>query len=137
LKLRRFVLSLWLLKGEVIMFGKNSKLALIGSLAVVLAAVVAPAFGQPVSKSLVLNRQVTIGSQKLPAGDYSIRFIDDQDGQLVITRGAREVAKAPYKLVKLNRPAQDSAVIYSVAADGSYTVSRLEFKGMNVAVSFE
>ncbi|HEY6331744.1 MAG TPA: hypothetical protein VI756_20625 [Blastocatellia bacterium] len=119
------------------MFGKNSKLALIGSLAVVLAAVVLPAFGQPVTKSLVLNRPVTIGSQKLQAGDYSIRFIDDQDGQLVIARGSHEVAKVPYKLVKLVRPAQDSAVIYSVAADGSYTVSRLEFKGLNVAVSFE
>jgi hypothetical protein len=119
------------------MFAKNSKLTLFGSLAVVLAAVVMPAFAQPVTKSLVLNRAVTIGGQKLQPGDYSIRFIDDQDGQLAINRGSREVTKASYKLVKLDRPAPDSAVIYSVGGDGSYTISRLEFKGMNVAVSFE
>jgi|HubBroStandDraft_6_1064221.scaffolds.fasta_scaffold651762_1 hypothetical protein len=119
------------------MFAKNSKVALIGLLALMLVAIVVPAFGQPVTKSLTLNRPVTVGGQKLERGDYSIRFIDDQDGQIAITKGSHEVAKAPYKIVKLNRPASDTAVIYSVAPDGSYAINRLEFKGMNVAVSFE
>jgi len=119
------------------MFGKNSKLALVGLLALMLVAVVFPAFGQPVTKSLTLSRPVTIAGQKLPKGEYSIRFIDDQDGQIAISKGSHEVVQAPYKLVKLNHPASDNAVIYSVAADGSYSISRLEFKGMNVAVSFD
>ncbi|HUK89419.1 MAG TPA: hypothetical protein VLZ81_03390 [Blastocatellia bacterium] len=116
---------------------KSSKLAFIGTVALFMAAVVLPAFGQPVTKSLTLSRPVTIANQKLQPGDYSVRFIDDQDGQIAINKGSREIAKVPYKLVKLNRPASDSAVIYSVASDGSYTISRLEFKGLNVAVSFE
>jgi len=39
---------------------KSSKLAFIGTVALFMAAVVLPAFGQPVTKSLVLSRPVTI-----------------------------------------------------------------------------
>jgi hypothetical protein len=119
------------------MFGKSFKLASLALAAFAVVATVVPALAQPVIKSLALGRPVTIAGQQVPKGDYSIRFIDDQDGELVIMKGSREVSKIPYKVVKLNHPAADTAVIYSVAADGSYRLNRLEFRGLNIALVLE
>ena len=86
-------------------------------------------FGQEVSKPLSLSRDTTVGAQKLARGGYTIKFVDDKDGQIAFLRGSREVARANYRLVKLTRPASESSVIFSVAADGSYKLSRIDFDG--------
>jgi hypothetical protein len=95
------------------------------------------AFGQEVSKPLSLSRDTTVGAQKLARGGYTIKFVDDKDGQIAFLKGNRELARANYRLVKLSRPAADSSVIFSVSTDGSYKLNRIEFKGETFAVEIE
>src|SRR5215469_2858137 len=95
------------------------------------------AFAQEVSKPLSLSRDTTVGAQKLSRGGYTIKFIDDKDGQIAFLKGNREVAKANYRLVKLTRPAQESSVIYSVGTDGSFKLSRIELRGESFALELE
>ena len=45
-------------------------------------------------------------------------------------RGGREVAKANYKTAKLSRPATDTVLILNTAADGSFQVGKIEFRGL-------
>ena len=95
------------------------------------------AFGQEVTKSLSLSRDTTVGSQKLVRGGYTIKFIDDKDGRISFLKGSREVATANYRLVKLARPAQDTAVIFNVGTDGAYKLSRIELRGESFALELE
>jgi hypothetical protein len=95
------------------------------------------AFGQEVSKPLSLSRDTTVGAQKLPRGGYTIKFIDDKDGQIAFWKGNREVAKANYRLVKLTRPAADTSVIFNVGTDGSFKLSRIELRGESFALELE
>lgn len=115
-------------------------LRLVRSFIVVVTVVSAMAlvvFGQEVSKPLSLSRDTTVGAQKLSRGGYTIKFVDDKDGQIAFLKGNREVARANYRLAKLTRPASDSSVIFTVATDGSYKLSRIEFKGETFAVEIE
>jgi hypothetical protein len=104
---------------------------------VMVLALAGLALGQEVTKSLSLSRDTTVGSQKLVRGGYTIKFIDDKDGQISFLKGNREVAKANYRLVKLAKPAQDTSVIFNVATDGSYKLSRIELRGESFAVELE
>lgn len=95
------------------------------------------AFGQEVSKPLSLSRDTTVGAQKLSKGGYTIKFIDDKDGQISFLKGNREVARANYRLVKLTRPAQDTSVIFNIGTDGSFKLSRIELRGESFALELE
>jgi len=95
------------------------------------------AVGQEVTKSLSLSRDTTVGAQKISRGDYTVKFIDDKDGQIAFLKGSREVAKANYRLVKLTRPAPDTSVIFNVGTDGSYKLTRIELKGESFALELE
>ena len=103
----------------------------------VLVVLALAAFGQEVTKPLSLSRDTSVGSQKLARGSYTIRFVDDKDGQIAFLRGNREVARANYRLVKLTRPAPESSVIFRVDTDGSYKLTRIEFRGESFAVEIE
>src|SRR5262245_10994052 len=103
---------------------------LLGMVAVLALSVLAiPSFAQEVTKAISFARDGKLGGQPLLKGNYSIRFVDDKDGQLVVLRGSKEVSRATYRLEKLSRPAPDTVVIYNVGADASLKISRIEFKG--------
>jgi len=103
----------------------------------VIAATGIAALGQEVSKPLTISRDAAVGAQKLSRGGYTIKFIDDKDGQIAFLKGNREVARVNYRLVKLTRPAPDSSVLFNVATDGSYKLTRIEFKGQTFALELE
>jgi hypothetical protein len=99
-----------------------------------LSVLAIPGFAQEVTKSISFARDGKLGGQPLLKGNYSIRFVDDKDGQLVVLRGSKEVSRATYRLEKLSRPAPDTVVIYNVGTDGSLQISRIEFKGMGAGL---
>jgi hypothetical protein len=115
-------------------------LKLVRSFVVLIAVtiiVALPVFGQEVSKPLTLGRDAAVGTQKLSRGSYTIRFIDDKDGQISFLKGSREVARANYRLVKLTRPAADTSVSFDAATDGSFKMSRIELKGQSFAIEIQ
>jgi len=115
-----------------------NRIRLLGASALIVVALAAVGFGQGITKQIKVGRDSKIAGQQLVKGNtYNVKFFDDKDGELVVLRGSKEVAKTSYKLVKLNKPAPADALIYSVGTDGSLSVSRLEFQGMSQAVVFE
>ncbi len=95
-----------------------------------------PINAQQVDRSITINRDGKVGDQPLAKGSYTVKFTEDKDGELVILKGKKEVAKAAYELTKLNEPSPENAVTYTLASDGSYQVKRIEFKGKNTAIEF-
>jgi len=95
------------------------------------------AFGQEVTKSLSLSRDTTVGTQKLQRGGYTIKFVDDKDGQIAFFKGSKEVATATYRLVKLARPAAETSVIFNVGTDGAFKLSRIELRGESFAIELQ
>lgn len=97
-------------------------------------AVASPVEAQEVNRTITITRDSKLGGQSVTRGEYSIKFAEGKDGELVIFKGKKELFKAPYKVSKLAQPAADNAVAYSAAGDGSYQVKRLEFKGKTEAL---
>lgn len=100
-------------------------------------AIASPASAQEVSRSVTITRDSKLSGQDLIKGDYSIKFVEGKDGELVLSKGKKEVAKASYKLVKLDHPAADTSVIYMANSDGTFRLKRIEFKGKSEAISLE
>jgi hypothetical protein len=115
-------------------------LKLVRSFVVLLAIIIIvglPVFAQEVSRPLSLSRDAAIGTQTLSRGSYTIKFIDDKDGQISFLKGSREVAKANYRLVKLTRPAADTSVTFDATTNGSFKMTRIELKGQAFAIELE
>jgi hypothetical protein len=100
-------------------------------------AIASPASAQEVSRSITLTRDSKLAGQAVVKGDYSIKFVDGKDGDLVLLKGKKEVVKASYKLTKLTQAASDNSVVYMSNPDGSFRVKRIEFKGKSEAISLE
>jgi hypothetical protein len=111
-------------------FGLSLMLALVSMIAF-------PAFGQSVTRTLVFSRQAKLGDQAISEGKYTIAFDEKKDGELTLLRGSKEILKANYKVVELDKAAADSVVVFTAAGDGSYKVRRIEFKGSKAALQFE
>ncbi|PYP89690.1 MAG: hypothetical protein DMF61_03195 [Blastocatellia bacterium AA13] len=109
---------------------RNRLTSVIIALVVVIGSAAALVNAQNISRTITLNRDAKIGGQILPKGEYSIKFVDGKEGQLSVVRNGREVAKANYRLNKMDRPASDTVLILNAAADGSFQVSKMEFKGL-------
>ena len=117
------------------MTGKSLKLT---GIAIVLAAVMSmTAFAQSVNRALVFSRDAKIGGVVLSQGKYSIAFDEKKEGEAVISKNGREVAKASYKIVDLAKDASDNAVVFGMNSDGSFQVRRFEMKGSKMARLFE
>jgi hypothetical protein len=104
---------------------------------ILVVATVLPAFAGDVTKAVTLSRDTKVAGQMLKKGNYSITFADDKEGEMVFTRGNKEVLKAPYKFVHLTESSGDNKVIYKVADDGSFSVKQIEFRGMKFAIVLE
>jgi hypothetical protein len=100
-------------------------------------AIASPVDAQEVSRTITVTRDSKVGSQALVKGEYSIKFSEGKDGELVVLKGKKEVLKASYKVVKLDQAAQDNSVAYAANADGSFRLKRIEFKGKNEAIVLE
>jgi len=97
----------------------------------------APAEGQEVKRSVTINRDTTIGGQEISKGNYTLKFNESADGELVLIKSGKEVAKVNYKITKITKAPSESLVVYSLSSDGKYTVKRIELKGSEMAISFE
>lgn len=100
-------------------------------------AVASPVDAQEVSRTITITRDSKVGAQSLAKGDYSIKFSEGKDGELVVMKGKKEMLKASYKVAKLDQPAADNSVAYTANADGSFRLKRIEFKGKNEAIIFD
>lgn len=100
-------------------------------------AIASPVSAQEINRTITITRDSKLGGQALSKGDYSIKFVEGKDGELVILKGKKEVVKASYRVVKLAQAAADSSVAYTAAADGSFRIKRIEFKGKNEAIVLE
>ena len=105
-------------------------------LAVALGLAVA-ASAQEAGDKIIIKRDTKLGSEVLPKGEYTLRFVDGDKGEVVFVQGKREVLKATYSVTKLDREAANSVVVSSLGNDGSYLLKRIEFKGKNTAFVFE
>ena len=106
-------------------------------LVAVVSGLALSAFGQSATRSLVLSRQAKLDGHALTQGKYTVAFDEKKDGEATVSKDGKEVAKANYKLVDLNRTAADSAVVYVTADDGSLKIRRIEVKGMKTALQFD
>ena len=100
-------------------------------------AIASPVDAQEISRTITLTRDSKLGGQVLVKGDYSIKFVEGKDGELVVLKGRKEVLKASYKTMKLGQPAADTSVAYAANTDGSFLVKRIEFKGKSEAIVIE
>lgn len=107
------------------------------ALFIAIGLVALPIHAQQVDKSITINRDGKVGEQPLAKGSYTIKFIEDKDGELVIFKGKKEIAKASYELSKLTEPSPDNAVTYTLGSDGSFQIKRIEFKGKNTAIELK
>jgi hypothetical protein len=100
-------------------------------------AIASPASAQEVNRTVTITRDSKVGGQALNKGEYSVRFVEGKDGELVVLKGKKEILKASYKIGKLDQPAADNSVAYTANADGSFRVKRIEFKGKKEAIVIE
>ena len=100
-------------------------------------AIGSPVDAQEISRTVTITRDSKVGGQALTKGEYSVRFAEGKDGELVVLKGKKEVVKASYKVAKLDQPATDNSVAYTANADGSFHVKRIEFKGKKEAIVLE
>ena len=70
--------------------------SLVASLALVIGLAVMPASAQEVSRTIVIKRDTRLGAEVLPKGEYAVKFVDGQAGEIVFLRGKREVLKATF-----------------------------------------
>jgi hypothetical protein len=92
---------------------------------------------QETGEKITIKRDTRLGSEVLPKGEYTLRFVGGDKGELVFTQGKHEVLKATYTVAKLEKDAANTVVVSALAGDGSYLLKRVEFKGKNTAFVFE
>ena len=97
----------------------------------------APALGQETSRSITINRETKLAGQVLAKGNYTIKYTEGKDGEMVFVKGNKDVLKIGYKWSKLGATPSDTSVIYSLADDGSYSIKRIEIKGKEYALAIE
>jgi hypothetical protein len=124
-------------KGEKILRDKFLKSFSLAMALTVVSMIAFPAFGQIKTRTLVFSRQAKIGTQTVTQGRYTAAFDEKKDGELTLSRDGKEVLKASYKVVELDKAAGDSAVVFAASDDGSLKVRRIEIKGLKSALAFE
>lgn len=95
------------------------------------------ASAQEAGEKINIKRDTKLGSEVLPKGEYTLKFVDGDKGEVVFVQGKREVLKATYSVTKLDKEAANSAIVSSLGNDGAYLLKRIEFKGKNTAFVFE
>jgi hypothetical protein len=84
---------------------------------------------------LSLPDQVTVNGTTIKAGDYKLQW--DGSGpnvEVSILKGKTVVAKIPAKIVDLNSPAANTAVLVTTNSDGSRSLTGARFEGKRFAL---
>ena len=72
----------------------RNRLAIFLSVVMILgSSAVMPVFGQDSSKSVTISRDTKVGGQALEKGEYTVKFDEGKDGEIVFLRGKREIVK--------------------------------------------
>lgn len=93
--------------------------------------------GQETSRSITISREAKFAGKTISQGKYTITFDENKEGELKVVKNGEEITKASYKLVDLGKSAAENAVVYRAAADGGLAVSRIELKGMKMAIKVD
>jgi hypothetical protein len=107
------------------------------ALVLAMALNLAAASAQEVGEKINIKRDTKLGSEVLPKGEYTLKFVDGDKGEVVFVQGKREVLKATYSVTKLDKEAANSAIVSSLGNDGAYLLKRIEFRGKTTAFVFE
>lgn len=89
-----------------------------------------------VKREMMIPRDCQVQGQNLKAGNYMVEFNDAEAGELVVTEGKKEIARTPYKIVELAKPASSDVVVFATK-DGVRTIARIEMKGSKSALSLD
>ena len=92
---------------------------------------------QEVGEKISIKRDTKLGSEVLPKGEYMLKLVDGDKGEVIFLQGKREVLKATCTVTNLDKVAGSSVVVSSLGNDGSYLLKRIEFKGKTTAFVFE
>ena len=92
---------------------------------------------QEVSRKIEIKRDTRLGTVVLPKGEYDVKFVEGKEGEVIFLRGKHEVLKATYTIMKLEKDAENSAVIFTANNDGSFNLKRIEFRGKSAALVFD
>src|SRR5947199_10513566 len=97
-----------------------------------IALVLAMALGLAVAASaqdggekITIKRDTRLGSEVLPKGEYNLRFVDGDKGEVVFVQGKREVLKATYTVTRLDREAASSTVRAAPGNEGAAPLNRI------------
>jgi len=113
------------------------KLLVRSSLALLVLALLSTAgFAKDYKKSWTIHEKVMVGQQVIEKGNYTVKF-SDQNGELIILRDGKEVARAPYEIVTLAKPSQTDLSSYTSSPEGMKKLNRLEFNGLPFAISIK
>ena len=97
---------------------------------------VVPVSAQESSQKVFITRDSKIGGESVSKGDYTVKFVDGKDGELVLVKGKREILTATYTTTKLDKTPTDNSVVFTQNADGTFQLKRIEFKGKDTALVF-
>ena len=97
----------------------------------------AVAQAQEVSRKVEIKRDTRLGTEVLPKGEYDVKFVEGKEGEVVFLKGKHEVLKATYTIMKLEKDAENSAVVSTANNDGSFNLKRIEFRGKSAALVFD
>ena len=105
------------------------------SLVVGLALLLASSAFAATKADLSLPDQVTVNGTTIKPGDYKLQW--DGTGpnvEVSILKGKTVVAKIPAKIVDLNSPAANTAVLVTTNSDGSRSLTGARFEGKRFAL---
>jgi len=105
------------------------------SLVVGLALLLASSAFAATKADLSLSDPVTVNGTTIKPGDYKLQW--DGTGpnvELSILKGKTVVAKVPAKVVDLNSPAANTAVVVTTNSDGSRSLTGARFEGKKFAL---
>ena len=85
--------------------------------------------------SLELQHPTNVGGKQLATGKYTVQWEGTGDQvELKILQGKKEVATAPARMVKVERPMRNNAAITTTNSDGSSSLSQIVFGGKDYAL---
>ena len=80
--------------------------------------------------SMQLQEAVTVGSQRLPAGDYQVKWEGSGPNvELSILKGKRVVATSPARMFELGQSSGYDSAVVRKNDDGSRSLSEIRFAG--------
>lgn len=92
---------------------------------------------QEISRKIEIKRDTRLGAEVLTKGEYDVKFVEGKEGEVIFLKGKREVLKATYTVIKLEKDAENSAVVSTANSDGSFNLKRIEFRGKSAALIFD